>query len=100
MSSDPVKSPTMEQNRFALCHKAFKAIRKMHHPGNRIQDTTADAFRRLGAESPEVPIALNTAAGAVLESPPQQVTEQSQEAEQHRPSHWCPGHGARMKLSG
>jgi len=39
------------QSRFALCHQAFKAIRKLHNPANRIQDTTNDALQRLaGAE--------------------------------------------------
>ena len=35
------------QNRFELCHQTFKAIRKLHNPGNRIQDTTNDALQRL-----------------------------------------------------
>jgi len=39
------------QSRFELCHQAFKAIRKLHNPANRIQDTTNDALQRLaGAE--------------------------------------------------
>jgi hypothetical protein len=35
------------QNRFELCHQAFKAVRMLHNPGNRIQDTTNDALHRL-----------------------------------------------------
>jgi len=35
------------QDRFALCHQAFKAIRKLHKPGNRIQDTASDVLHRL-----------------------------------------------------
>ena len=43
------------QNRFALCHLAFKSIRKLHKPSTRIQDTTNDALQRLaGAERQRV----------------------------------------------
>lgn len=35
------------QNRFELCHQAFKVVRMLHNPGNRIQDTTNDALHRL-----------------------------------------------------
>ena len=39
------------QNRFALCHLAFKSIRKLHKPSTRIQDTANDVLQRLaGAE--------------------------------------------------
>ena len=35
------------QNRFALCHLAFKSIRELHKPSTRIQDTANDVLRRL-----------------------------------------------------
>jgi hypothetical protein len=35
------------QNRFALCHLAFKSIRKLHKPSTRIQDTANDVLQRL-----------------------------------------------------
>jgi len=42
-------------NRFALCHLAFKAIRKLHKPNTRIQETTNDVLQRLaGAEGQQV----------------------------------------------
>jgi len=34
-------------NRFQLCRLAAKATRKLHIPGNRVQDTTNDVLRRL-----------------------------------------------------
>ena len=37
------------QNRFALCHLAFKSIRKLHKPSTRIQDTANDVLQRLAA---------------------------------------------------
>ena len=42
-----VKSLDSGQSRFELCHQAFKAIRKLHNPGNRIPDTASDALQRL-----------------------------------------------------
>jgi hypothetical protein len=49
-------------NRFALCHLAFKAIRKLHRPNNRIQDTATDALQRLaGAEQQKNSIAPENA---------------------------------------
>jgi len=51
MRSDIVFKALHTTNRFALCHLAFKAIRKLHNPGNRIQDTANNAIRLLaGAE--------------------------------------------------
>jgi hypothetical protein len=46
-----VKTFDMGQNRFELCHQTFKAIRKLHNPGHRIQDTTNDALQRLAGAS-------------------------------------------------
>ena len=37
------------QNRYALCHLAFKSIRKFHKPSTRIQDTANDVLQRLAA---------------------------------------------------
>ena len=42
-----VKTFDQGQNRFELCHQTFKAVRKLHNPGHRIQDTTNDALQRL-----------------------------------------------------
>ena len=51
MRSEIVIEALHTTNRFALCHLTFKAIRKLHNPSNRIQDTTNDALRRIaGAE--------------------------------------------------
>ena len=48
MRSDSIfKNLEAGQNRFELCHQAFKAVRMLHNPGNRIQDTTFDALHRL-----------------------------------------------------
>ena len=47
MRSEIVFEALHTTNRFSLCHLAFKAIRKLHKPNNRIQDTTNDVLRRL-----------------------------------------------------
>jgi hypothetical protein len=49
MRSEIVFEALRTTNRFALCHLAVKAIRKLHNPGTRIQDTTNDALRRLAS---------------------------------------------------
>jgi len=46
-SGNIIKTLDTGQNRFELCHQVFKAIHKLHKPGNRIQDTTNDALQRL-----------------------------------------------------
>jgi hypothetical protein len=38
---------TKNRNRFELCHQIFKVVRKLHKPGNRVQDTATDALQRL-----------------------------------------------------
>jgi hypothetical protein len=70
MHSDSIiKTLDTGQNRFELCHQAFKAVRKLHNPGNRIQDTTKDALQRLaGAERQEVSVDPQDANQAALES--------------------------------
>jgi hypothetical protein len=42
-----VKTFDLGQNRFELCHQTFKAVRKLHNPGHRIQDTTNSALEIL-----------------------------------------------------
>lgn len=62
------KSLDRGQNRFELCHQAFKAIRKLHNPGNRVQDTTNDALQRLaGAERPPAEQTAHVSEAAVVE---------------------------------
>ena len=49
---------TKNRNRFELCHQIFKVVRKLHKPGNRVQDTASDALQRLaGAEQQKRSIA-------------------------------------------
>jgi hypothetical protein len=40
---------TKNQNRFVLCHQAFKAIRLLHKNNTRVEDTANDALMRLAA---------------------------------------------------
>lgn len=40
---------TKNQNRFVLCHQAFKAIRLLHKNKTRIEDTANDAIMRIAA---------------------------------------------------
>jgi hypothetical protein len=47
MRSEILSETLGTQNRFAYCHIVFKAIRKLHKPSTRIQDTTNDVLRRL-----------------------------------------------------
>jgi hypothetical protein len=56
MRSAIVKTFEMGQNRFELCHQTFKAVRKLHNPGHRIQDTTNDALQRLAGVTPVDPV--------------------------------------------
>jgi hypothetical protein len=51
MRSEIVLASLLTKNRFELCHQIFKVVRKLHKPGNRVQDTATDALQRLaGAE--------------------------------------------------
>jgi hypothetical protein len=55
MRSEILSETLGTKNRFAFCHLVFKAIRKLHKPSNRIQDTANDALQRLaGAERQRV----------------------------------------------
>jgi hypothetical protein len=61
-SDNIVKTLDTGQNRFELCHQVFKAIRKLHKPNDRIQDTAADALKRLaGVAQREAQIGLENA---------------------------------------
>ena len=51
MRSEIALASLLTKNRFALCHQVFKIVRKLHKPGNRIQDTATDALQRLQAWS-------------------------------------------------
>jgi hypothetical protein len=39
-------------NRYLLCQVASKAARKLHRPGNRMQDTANDVLTRVSLENP------------------------------------------------
>jgi hypothetical protein len=54
ISERVLPAPSVGQNRYELCHRAFKAIRRMHHPGNRIQDTTNMVLRQLRKEADQL----------------------------------------------
>jgi hypothetical protein len=62
MRAHIVLAALQTQNRFTLCHLAFKSIRKLHKPSTRIQDTANDVLQRIanadgqqtGAESANV----------------------------------------------
>ena len=47
MRSEIALASLLTKNRFALCHQVFKTVRKLHKPGNRVQDTATDALQRL-----------------------------------------------------
>ena len=47
MRSEIVLASLHTKNRFELCHQIFKVVRKLHKPGNRVQDTATDALQRL-----------------------------------------------------
>jgi hypothetical protein len=71
-----VKSLDSGQSRFELCHQAFKAIRKLHNPGNRVQDTASDALQRLaGAERQLLSVDPKDGSGAELEVRPDVAIE-------------------------
>jgi vacuolar-type H+-ATPase subunit D/Vma8 len=47
MRSEIALASLLTKNRFALCHQVFQIVRKLHKPGNRVQDTATDALQRL-----------------------------------------------------
>ncbi len=87
MRSDSIiKTLDTGQNRFELCHQVFKAIHKLHFPGNRVQDTVTDALQRLaGAELKKVSIVPENANEAALEVRQEQAAIESQVVPQQEP---------------
>jgi hypothetical protein len=78
-SDNIIKALDTGQNRFELCHQAFKAVRKLHNPGNRIQDTTNDALQRLvGVARQEVSVEPGNTNEATLEVRQGQVAIKAQ----------------------
>jgi hypothetical protein len=73
MRSDSIfKNLEAGQNRFELCHQAFKAVRMLHNPGNRIQDTTNDALHRLaGVVQDETSLPVEGTSEALTTTPEQ-----------------------------
>ena len=62
MRSEIVFEALRSTNRFAFCHLVFKAVRKLHKPSTRVQDTANDALRVLaGAKQQEGSIAPKNA---------------------------------------
>ena len=47
MRSEIVFEALRTTNRFAFCHLVFKAVRKLHKPSTRVQDTANNAIRLL-----------------------------------------------------
>jgi hypothetical protein len=78
-SNSIIKTLDTGQNRFELCHQVFKAIRMLHFPGSRVQDTVTDALQRLaGAGRQEVSIVPENASEAALEVRQEQAAIESQ----------------------
>jgi hypothetical protein len=72
MRSDSIfKNLEAGQNRFELCHQAFKAVRMLHNPGNRIQDTTNDALHRLAGVTQQEEVAVDAKPGVIPVTPAQ-----------------------------
>jgi hypothetical protein len=59
---------TKNQNRFVLCHQAFKAIRLLHRNKTRIEDTANDALQRLAGAEPSLILRPDDAATPALET--------------------------------
>ncbi len=77
MRSEVVFEALRTTSRYTLCHLAFKAIRKLHNPSNRIQDTANDVFQRLaGLGRQEVLIRPENDA-ATLEVRPEQFAAEA-----------------------
>ena len=85
-SDNIVKTLDTGQNRFELCHQVFKAIRKLHKPNDRIQDTAADALKRLaGVAQREAQIGLENANDAAGLEVKQEQLAVAPQAEAPRP---------------
>ncbi len=62
MRSEIILASLHTKNRFELCHQIFNVVRKLHKPGNRVQDTATDALQRLaGVEQQKGSIAPENA---------------------------------------
>ena len=62
MRSEIIFEALRTTNRFAFCHLLSKAVRKLHKPSTRVQDTANNALRLLaGAEQEERSIAPKNA---------------------------------------
>jgi hypothetical protein len=81
-SDNIVKTLDTGQNRFELCHQVFKAIRKLHKPNDRIQDTATDALKRLaGVAQRDAQIGLEAAkdtAGLEVKQEPLAIAPQAE----------------------
>jgi hypothetical protein len=51
MRSEIVFEALRTTNRFAFCHLVSKAVRKLHKPSTRVQDTANNALRLLAGAS-------------------------------------------------
>jgi len=60
----------LTKNRFELCHQIFKVVRKLHKPGNRLEDTATDALQRLAGVEQQRGEAKGTDA---IETQPEQI---------------------------
>ena len=74
MRSEIVFEALRTTNRFALCRLVSKAVRKLHKPSTRVQDTTTNVLRLLaGAKQEESSIAPGNANdAAAIEVGPEQ----------------------------
>jgi vacuolar-type H+-ATPase subunit D/Vma8 len=70
MRSEIVLASLLTKNRFELCHQVFKIVRKLHKPGNRVQDTATDAIQRLAGVEQQRGQAKGTNA---IETQPEQI---------------------------
>jgi hypothetical protein len=72
MRSEIVLASLLTKNRFELCHQIFKVVRKLHKPGNRIQDTATDALQRLAGAKQQKVAPENENDAAAIEVGPEQ----------------------------
>jgi len=70
MRSEIVLASLLTKNRFELCHQIFKVVRKLHKPGNRLEDTATDALQRLAGVEQQRGEAKGTDA---IETQPEQI---------------------------
>ena len=70
MRSEIALASLLTKNRFELCHQVFQIVRRLHKPGNRIQDTATDALQRLAGVEQQQGEAKSLNA---IETPPEQI---------------------------